>query len=75
MAQCPDRRRRFLRRVDEVFGKGAYDAIAARVDLAEPVAVLARRLDDGAGGGIDGGGDAAGLGVKAFLLAMIRMPV
>ena len=64
MAQGADRRRGFLAGVDQVFGQGADDAVPACIHLGDTVLVLAAGLDDAAGGGVDDGGDAAGLGVE-----------
>ena len=50
--------------VDQILGQRADDAVAAGIDLADLRAVLAGGLDDAAGGGIDDGGHAAGLGIK-----------
>ncbi len=50
--------------VDQVLGQRADDAVAAGVDLADAVLVLARRLDDAGGARVDDGGHAAGLGVE-----------
>ena len=66
--QCRDLARRFPAGVDQVFGQRADDAVPAGVDVADPALVLARGLNDAAGGGIDDGGDAAGLGVKGIHL-------
>jgi hypothetical protein len=66
-AQGGDGRVAFLAGVDEVLGQGADDAVAAGVDLADHVGMLARGFDDAAGGSVDDGGDAAGLGVERIL--------
>ena len=54
--------------VDQVFSQRTYDAVAPGVDLADPVLVFPGGFDDAAGGGIDDGGDATGLGVKGVFL-------
>ncbi len=68
VAQRADRRSRLLRGVDEILGQRADDAVAPGVELPDPALVLARGLDDGAGGGVDRRGYAAGLGVEGVLL-------
>ncbi len=68
VAQGRDRVRRFLAGVDQVFRQRADDAVPAGVDLADLVLVPARRFDDAAGGRVDDGSDAAGLGVKGISL-------
>jgi hypothetical protein len=65
--QRGDGRVRFLAGIDQLLGQRADDAIAAGVDLADDIGMLARGLDDAAGGGVDDGGDAAGLSVKGIL--------
>jgi hypothetical protein len=57
----------FLAGVDQVFGQRADDAVAAGVDGADLVGMLAGGLDDAAGGGVDDGGDAAGLRIERIL--------
>ena len=52
--------------VDQVFGERAENAVAPGEDLADPARVLAGRLDDAAGGGIDNGGDTAGLSIEGI---------
>ena len=54
--------------VDEVLGERADDAVAAGEHGADGVGVLAGRLDDPAGGGVDDGGDPAGLRVEGVPL-------
>ncbi len=66
-AQRRDRARGLGRGVDHVFRQGAQDAVAPRVDAAELVLVLARRLDDPAGARVDDGGHAPRLGVENVL--------
>ena len=53
---------------DHVFGQRTDDAVATGIDLADPGFVLAGGLDHAAGGGIDDGGHAAGLGIERVLL-------
>ncbi len=67
VAQGGDVLRGLLVGVDQVLGQRADDAVAAGIDIADLVRVLARGLDDAAGGGVDDGGDTAGLGVKGVL--------
>ena len=67
MAQRPDRRRTLLAGIDHVLGERADDAVPSRINLADPVAVLAGRFDQSAGGCVDDGGDPAGLGIKGVL--------
>ena len=64
VAQRGDGRVRFSRCVDQVFGERADDAVAAGVYLADPVRMLARRLDHALRRDIDDGGDPARLGVE-----------
>src|SRR4030095_5784047 len=52
-----------LRCIDQVLGERPDDSIPARVYLAE-LAMFTGGLDGGACGGVDRGGNAAGLGVK-----------
>src|SRR6185437_9858948 len=59
-----DRRRRLLARVDEVLVERAEDAVAARVDLADVLAMLARGLDHARGARVDDGGHAARLCIE-----------
>ena len=66
VAQGPDGRRALLAGVDQVLGQRADDAVAAGIDLADPVAVLAGRFDQAAGGGIDDGGYPAGLCIEGI---------
>ena len=67
VAQCPDRRRALLAGVDHVLGQRPDDAVPPGIELADLVRVLARGFDHPAGGGVDDGGDAAGLGVEGVL--------
>ena len=53
--------------VDQVLGERADDAVASGIDLADLAAVLAGGLDHPAGGCVDDGGHAAGLGVEGVL--------
>jgi hypothetical protein len=55
------------RRIDHVFRQRAEDSVAPRVDAAELVLVLARRLDDAAGARVDDRRDAARLSVENVL--------
>src|SRR6185369_9794853 len=66
VAQRADRGRGLLARVDQVLGQGADDAVPACVYLGDAILVLAARLDDAAGGGVDHSGDAAGLGIEGI---------
>jgi hypothetical protein len=50
--------------VDHVLGERAHDAVASRIELADLASMLAGGLDDPACGGVDDGGNPAGLGVK-----------
>ncbi len=50
--------------VDQVFGEGADDAVASGIDVGDLVRILAGGFDHPAGGGVDHGGDSAGLSVK-----------
>ena len=52
--------------VDEILGQGPDDSVAARIHPGDGVGVPARRLDDGCRGGIDYGGDTAGLRIKGI---------
>src|SRR4030095_9251203 len=64
-----DRARGFAVRVDQVLGERTDDPVATGVDVADFGTVLARRLDDGCRGGVDDGGDAAGLRVEGVARA------
>ena len=57
----------FLRGVDQDFGQRTEDAVASGIDLADFHFVLSRGFDNAAGGGVDDGGDAAGLGIEGIL--------
>jgi hypothetical protein len=67
MAQGGDVCGGLLAGVDQVLGQGADNAVAAGIDVGDLVRMLAGRLNDAAGGGIDYGGDATGLGIKGIL--------
>ena len=69
VAQCRDGFRRFLAGVYEFLGQRADDAVAAGKKLAYLVRVLAYRLYDAAGRGIDNGGNTTGLCIKRVFLA------
>jgi hypothetical protein len=60
-------RGRFLRGVDQFFAQRAEDAVARGQHLH---LAGARGLDHGRCGGVDDGGDAAGLGVQQGSVAM-----
>src|SRR5205085_11543912 len=64
VAQLADRGGGLLAGVDEVFVQRAEDAIPARVDLADLLAVPARGLDHARGAGVDDGRDAARLCIE-----------
>ena len=64
VAQAPDRRRALARQIDQILGEHANDAVTSGVDLADVATGLERGLDDAAGGGVDHGRDAAGLGIE-----------
>ena len=66
--QCGDRLVGLFRGVDQVLGQRADDAVLAGQYVLDLVAVLAAGLDDAAGGRVDDGGHAAGLGVESVLL-------
>ncbi len=66
VAQRGDHRRGLLRGIDQVLGKGADDAVAAGINLADLALVLARALDQAGGGSVDDGGNPAGLGIKGI---------
>ena len=66
VAQRGNRRGGFAASVDQVLCQSADDAVSSGVHIRNSVAVLASRLDNAAGGGIDDGGDAAGLGIKGI---------
>ena len=74
VTQPAHRRRGLLPHIDHVFGEGADDAVPPRVEFADLVPVLARRLDHAAGGGVDDGGDAAGLGIERILSGHMSIP-
>ena len=69
VAQRADGGAALLAGVDHVLGQCADDAVPPRVDLADPVAVLARGFDQTAGGGVDDGGYSAGLCIERVLRA------
>ncbi len=68
VAQGGNGARGFLAGVDQVFRQRSDDAVAAGIDLADLVLVLACRLDHAAGGGIDYRGHAAGLCIESVFL-------
>ena len=71
-AECATRRAaklgdglgRFLVRIDQVLPQRPQNAVAAGVHVADPVAVRTSGFDHAAGGGVDDGGDTAGLSVE-----------
>jgi len=75
VAQARDRALALAPGVDQFLAQHADDAVLAGVDLADAVAVLARRLDDAAGGRVDDRGDAARLGVQKVFLHGFSVPL
>src|SRR5690606_31857340 len=69
-----DRRRGLLAGVDQLFAQRTDDAVTTGVDLADPVLVLACRLDNATGTCIDDRGDATRLGVEKVCLGHERVP-
>ncbi len=67
VAQGGDVFRRLQAGIDQIFGQRTNDAVAARVDLADLVRMLASSLDNPGGGGVDHCGNPAGLGVEGIL--------
>ena len=65
VTQCRNGAGRLFRGIDQLLAQGADDAVACgqHADL-----VLARGLDNGAGAGVDDGGDASGLRVEQIAL-------
>ncbi len=53
--------------IDQVLGQRADDAVAAGVDIADPVPVLPGRLDQAAGRGVDDRRHPAGLCIERIL--------
>jgi hypothetical protein len=64
--QRADRRRVLLADVDQVLGQRPDDAVAAGVELSDPAAVPAACIDYACRGGVDHGGDTAGLCVEGI---------
>src|SRR5207253_6617371 len=64
VAKRTDRSGALLAGVDELLGEGAEDAVAPRVDLADLLAVLARRFDHAGRAGVDHRRDAPRLRIK-----------
>ena len=76
MAETGNRFVRLEAGVDEFLGQGADDAVPAGKYLAESVGVLARRLDEAAGGCVDDRGYPARLRIKGVgLRHLFRSPV
>src|SRR5213080_1205948 len=67
MAQGPDCRSGILTGIDQIFSERADNSVTARVDVGDLFVLLARGFDNASGGGIDDGGDPAGLSVKGIL--------
>jgi hypothetical protein len=67
ISQTPHGRGALLAGIDHVLGQSPDDAVPSGVELADLVLVLARGFDHTASGGIDDGGDAAGLGIEGVL--------
>jgi hypothetical protein len=53
----------FIGCIDDIFRQRTDDTLETGIDFADPAFVLARGLYDAAGGGVDNGRNATGLGV------------
>ena len=69
MFERGNRTRGFPAGVDHVLGQCADDAVTPGIDFADPVTVLAGRLNYAAGAGINYRGDAARLRIKSIFLS------
>ncbi len=66
MFERGDRGRGIDAGINQIFGQGADDAIAPRIDLANFTRVFARGFQDATSRGVDHGGDTARLGIKSI---------